>query len=167
MSQLSPKPSRKPVEAQLATVRRLRRFSYLMDNAIGIPGTRFRIGLDPILDAFPVVGDFLGTALSVYIVIEAARMGASRETLIQMVTNILLDAVIGFVPVLGTVADAVWKANVKNVALLEQELNVPQSEKKADWLFLALLLGVLLLSVLALVVVSAILLRWLWTAIFG
>jgi Domain of unknown function (DUF4112) len=167
MSQLSPRPSRKPVEAKLASVRRLRRFSYLLDSAIGIPGTRWRLGLDPILDAFPVVGDFLGTALSVYIVIEAARLGSSRETLIQMVTNILVDAVIGFVPVLGTVADAVWKANIKNVALLEQELDVPQSERKADWLFLALLLGVLLLAVVALVIVSALLLSWLWTAIFG
>lgn len=168
MSQLSPKPSRNPVETQVATVRRLRRFSSLLDSAIGIPGTRIRFGLDPILDAFPIVGDFLGTALSVYIVIEAARLGASRTILIQMVTNIILDAVIGFVPVLGALGDAIWKANTKNVALLEKELDIPQpTRKKADWLFVVLLLCGLLLVVATLIAVSFFLFQWLWSALFG
>ena len=167
MSQLSPQPSRQPIETQAATLRRLRRFSYLLDDAIRIPGTPFRFGIDPLLDILPIGGDFLGTALSVYIVLEASRMGLPREALVQMVLNILLDTVIGTVPVIGTVADAVWKANRKNIDLLEEHLQLPQSEKRADWLFLALLLGGLLVAIVVLAAISVILLRWLWTAIFG
>lgn len=167
MSQLSPQPSRKPVESQTRTIRRLRRFSYLLDSAIRIPGTPYRIGIDPLLDILPIGGDFIGAALSIYIVFEAARMGVSRPILVQMVSNILLDTVIGTVPVLGTVADAVWKANGKNLDLLETELNIPQSEKKADWLFLALLIGGLLIAIVVLAAISVMILRWLWTAIFG
>lgn len=166
MSQ-SPQPSRKPLEAQTSTVRRLRRFSYLLDSAIRIPGTPYRIGIDPLLDILPIGGDFIGTALSIYIVIEAARMGVSRPILVQMVTNILLDTAIGTVPVLGTVADAVWKANGKNIDLLETELQIPQSQKKADWLFVALLIGGLLIAIVVLAAISVMILRWIWTAVFG
>lgn len=167
MSQLSPQPSRQPIETQTATVRRLRRFSYLLDDVIRIPGTPFRFGIDPLLDLLPIGGDFLGTALSIYIVLEASRMGLPRAALVQMVTNILLDTVIGTVPVLGTVADAAWKANTKNLVLLEEHLEVPQSGKRADWLFLVLLLGGLLVAIVVLAAISVMLLRWLWTAIFG
>lgn len=166
MSQ-SPQPSRKPIESQATTVRRLRRFSYLLDSAIPIPGTPYRIGIDPLLDIVPIGGDFIGTALSIYIVIEAAKMGVSRPILVQMVSNILLDTVIGTVPVLGTVADAVWKANGKNIELLETELNIPQSEKKADWLFLVLLIGGLLIAIVILAAISVLILKWILTAIFG
>lgn len=167
MSQISPQPSRKPLETQVTTVRRLRRFSYLLDSAIRIPGTPYRIGIDPLLDILPIGGDFIGTALSIYIVVEAARMGVSRPILVQMVSNILLDTVIGTVPVLGTIADAVWKANVKNMDLLETELQISQSEKKAEWLFVALLIGGLLIAIVVLAAISIMILRWLWTAIFG
>jgi hypothetical protein len=158
---------RNPLESQTSTVRRLRRFSYLLDSAIRIPGTPYRIGIDPLLDILPIGGDFIGAALSIYIVFEAARMGVSRPILVQMVSNILLDTVIGTVPVLGTVVDAVWKANGKNIDLLETELNIPQSEKKADWLFLALLIGGLLIAIVVLAAISVMILRWIWTAIFG
>ena len=167
MSQLSPQPSRQPLEAQTSTIRRLRRFSYLLDDVIRIPGTPFRFGIDPLLDLLPIGGDFLGTALSVYMVVEASRLGVPRATLVQMVSNILLDTVIGTVPVLGTVADATWKANSKNLELLEEQLNIPQSGKRADWLFLALLLGGLLLAVVVMTAVSFMFLRWLWGAVTG
>ncbi|HEY9655881.1 MAG TPA: DUF4112 domain-containing protein, partial [Crinalium sp.] len=72
-------------------LRRVRTVSRLLDNAIPIPGTRFRLGLDPVLGLLPGAGDFVGAALSVYIVIEAARFGLPRKTLVQMVTNLVLD----------------------------------------------------------------------------
>ncbi len=166
MSQ-SPQPPRQPIEAQASSIRRLRRFSYLLDDVIRIPGTPFRFGIDPLLDVLPIGGDFLGTALSIYIVVEASRLGAPRATLVQMVSNILLDTVISTVPVLGTVVDATWKANSKNLKLLEEQLNIPQSGKRADWLFLTLLLGGLILAVVVMAAVSFILLRWLWGAVTG
>ncbi len=167
MSEISPQPSRQPIEAQTSSIRRLRRLSYLLDDVIRIPGTPYRIGIDPLLDVLPIGGDFLGTAFSVYIVLEAARLGVPRAALVQMVLNILIDTVISTVPVLGTVVDATWKANRKNIALLQEHLDIPQPGKKADWLFIALLLGGLLLAVVVMAAISVMLLRWLWGAILG
>ena len=166
MSQLPSQPSRPPIDSQMSTVRRLRRLSYLLDNAIRIPGTPFRIGLDPLIDLLPVAGDFLGSALSIYIVVEAARLGIPRSALVQMVSNILFDTVIGVVPVLGALADATWKANTKNLVLLEEHLDVPPEERQqANWLFIALLLGGLLLVVVVVAAISVIIVRWLLGAI--
>jgi hypothetical protein len=134
----------------------------VLDNAIGIPGTRYRIGLDPLLGLLPGAGDFLGTAISAYIVLEAARLGIPRAALVQMVSNIIFDTLMGTVPVLGDLADVTWKANTKNLALLEEHLEVPpQQRQQADWLFLALLLGGLLLVVMAVAAISVMIVRWL------
>jgi hypothetical protein len=168
MPQISPQPSQPPVDPRTSTVRRLRRFSYLLDDAIGIPGTPYRVGLDPLLDLLPIGGDFLGTAFSIYVVVEAARLGVPRSALIQMVWNILFDTLIGVVPVLGALADATWKANTKNIALLEDHLDVsPGSKPQANWWFLALLLGGLLLVVVGVAAISVIILKWLLGAIQG
>jgi TctA family transporter len=109
------------VEDEPPGMERVRALSRLLDEAIEIPVINYRIGLDPILGILPVGGDSVAAAISLYIVAEGARMGASRETILKMLTNIAIDTVIGSVPVLGTVIDAVWKANERNVALLEQE----------------------------------------------
>lgn len=172
MSQLPPRSSGHSIDTKASTVRRLRRLSYLLDNAIPIPGTRYRVGLDPILGLLPGAGDFLGTALSAYIVLEAARIGLPRASLIQMVTNIIFETVLGSVPVLGDVVDATWKANTKNLALVEEHLdvpqsNVPQSRQRTDWLFLALLLVALLFVVVVMAAISVMILRWLVGAIIG
>jgi hypothetical protein len=84
-----------------------------------------------------------------------------------MVKNILFETVFGSVPVLGDLVDATWKANAKNIALLEEHLEVPQQRQQVDWLFLALLLGGLLLVVMAVAAISIIILRWLFSAING
>ena len=100
---------------------RVRAIADLLDEAIEIPGINYKIGLDPILGILPVGGDAVSAAISLYIVAEGARMGASQDTVLKMLFNIGVDAVIGSVPVLGTIIDAVWKANERNVALLEAE----------------------------------------------
>jgi hypothetical protein len=169
MSQRSPQPSRQPIDAETSTLRRLRRLSYLLDNAVRIPGTPYRVGIDPILGLLPGGGDFVGTALSAYIVLEAARLGIPRAALVQMVSNIMFDTLLGTVPVLGDLVDVTWKANAKNIALLEEHLDVPhpQQRQQVDWLFLALLLGGLLLVVVVVAAISVIILRWLLSALNG
>ncbi|MEQ9354812.1 DUF4112 domain-containing protein [Coleofasciculus chthonoplastes] len=134
--------------SKTSTLKRLRRLSHLLDNAIPIPGTPWRFGLDPVLGLLPGAGDFLGTAFSTYIVLEAARIGIPRSLLGQMVINILLDTVIGSVPIVGDIADATWKANAKNIELLETYWDSPQPEKQTDWFFLVLLLLGLLIAVI-------------------
>ncbi|NER90999.1 DUF4112 domain-containing protein [Moorena sp. SIO3A2] len=153
-------------DRKTSTLRRVRRVSYLLDNAIPIPGTRYRIGLDPIIGLLPGGGDFVGTIISSYIVVEAARLGVSRSTLVEMVLNILLETVTGSVPVLGDLVDAAWKANVKNVELLEKELNVSSSTpQKSDWLFLILLLAGLAVVLVVAVGISLAIVAWVITAI--
>lgn len=141
---------------KLASIQRLRKLSRVLDNAIAIPGTSFRIGLDPILGLIPGAGDLIGTALSAYIVIEAARLGIPRAALGKMVSNILLESLVGTIPVLGDWFDFAWKANTKNMELLEAHLGVSQ-EEKTNPLFIFLLvagffivgIGLVTLSVLA------------------
>lgn len=106
-----------------ATLDRVHRVGDLLDEAFRVPGTDYRVGLDPVLGILPVAGDSVATVISLYIVVEAARAGVSRSTLALMTGLVAVDAVIGSIPVLGTIFDAVWKANKWNVSLLERELS--------------------------------------------
>ena len=107
------------VAARLA---RLERISKLLDAAWGIPGTRFRFGFDSLASAIPVVGQIAPHAVSAFIVYEAWKLGAPRALIAKMVGNIAIDTAIGVVPAAGVVADAFFKANLRNVALLKKHL---------------------------------------------
>jgi hypothetical protein len=102
--------------------KRVRVLAKLLDNSIAIPGTSWKIGLDPIVGLIPGIGDLIGAVLSGYIILEAARAEASAFTLVRMVTNVGIDTLLGAVPALGDLFDAAWKSNTKNVALLERHL---------------------------------------------
>ena len=103
-------------------LRRSRKVSRLMDEAVRVPGTDFRVGLDPILGIAPVGGDAIALLLSLYPIVEAARLRLPKATIARMLLNVTLDATVGSIPVLGTLFDAVWKANHRNVRLLERHL---------------------------------------------
>ena len=132
----------------------LRRLAYWLDEGIRLPGTRLRIGLDPIIGLIPGFGDAAGAILAAGILIAAVRRGVSRFTLGRMAYNIALDALLGAVPLVGDVFDAAWKANLRNIALLDRHVAVPAQARKADRLFVVLLLGSLLLFCGALVAIS-------------
>lgn len=121
-------------------LKRMRQLTGLLDNAIAIPGTKRRVGLDPLLGLIPGGGDTLSAALSGYIIIEAAMMGLPRSALTRMVANIAIDTVVGAVPVFGDIYDAVAKANVRNMQIVESHLSAPQPSVKADRLFIGLLI---------------------------
>ena len=104
-------------------VRRSRTVSTLMDGAVRVPGTGFRVGIDPLLGLVPFGGDTVAFVLSLYPVVEAARLGLPRSTLARMLLNVGVDFLVGSVPVLGTLFDAVWKANERNVRLMERHLD--------------------------------------------
>ncbi|MGL6344570.1 MAG: DUF4112 domain-containing protein [Waterburya sp.] len=149
-----------PSNQQIARLNKLRRLSRLLDNAIPIPGTKFRFGLDPILGLLPGGGDTLTGGLSAYIVIEAARMGLPREILWQMVVNIILDSLAGTIPVIGDLFDLGWKSNVRNIALLEKHLEVAESNK-SDRLFIFGLILLLTLIVLGFAAITVFTISWL------
>lgn len=126
-----------------------KRLAWLLDNSIRIPGTRFRFGLDAIIGLVPGLGDLIGTALSLYIVGEAWRAGISKRTLTHMLLNVAIEGVFGAVPILGDFFDAVWKANQRNVRLLEAHARDPQHARRASGRFFLLLIGILLALLLS------------------
>jgi len=109
--------------AEERALRRSRRLATLLDDAVRVPGTDYRVGIDPVVGLLPVGGDALGLVLSLYPVVEAVRLGASRWTVARMLANIVIDAAVGSIPLVGTVFDAVWKATDRNVDLLDRALN--------------------------------------------
>ncbi|WP_026102652.1 DUF4112 domain-containing protein [Pleurocapsa sp. PCC 7319] len=150
---------------QISKVNRLRRMSRLLDNAIPIPGTKIRFGLDPILGLLPGGGDTVTGGLSAYIVVEAARMGLPREVLWKMVGNILIDSFAGTIPVLGDLFDVGWKSNVKNIELLEKHLDIAENSK-SDRLFTFGLILLLALIVLGFAAITVFTVSWLWNLLF-
>ena len=101
-----------------ARMERVRFLANLLDTCITLPGG-YRIGLDPILGLVPGVGDLIGAALSVYLVREASKLGISKWIVLRMLGNVGIEALIGVVPVVGDLFDAAFKANVRNLRLLE------------------------------------------------
>lgn len=102
--------------------RRVRALGWLLDNSIPIPGTGRRIGLDAVIGLVPGIGDLAGGVLSGYIILEAARAQVPTLTLVRMLGNVGIDTLVGVVPAVGDLFDAAWKANTKNVVLLEGHL---------------------------------------------
>jgi len=123
------------------------------------------LGLDPILGLIPGIGDAAGAVLAAWILVEAFRMGASRATLVRMAGNVALDAGLGVIPVLGDIFDFAWKANLRNVALLERHLAGPAQARRADRSFVLLVISGVLALALGLVAVGILLTRWILHAV--
>lgn len=148
-------------------LKRLRQISKILDNIITIPGTQVGIGLDPIIGLIPVGGDALGLIFSFYIIIEAAQLGLSTATLGRMVMNVILDSLVGAIPMLGDLFDFAWKANNYNIILLEEALKDSPKNKKANKYFILLLIIGLFLIAIVLISIPVILIRILWQVITG
>lgn len=112
------------VGAATPTIRlaRLRRLAWLLDGAMRVPFTRFRFGLNSVLGLAPWAGDALLTLFSLYIVYEAYAMGLPRRVLARMLGNVAIEAAGGAVPILGDVFDMAFKANLRNLALIDAHL---------------------------------------------
>ena len=143
----------------------LRRFAHWLDDGIRLPGTRLRVGLDPIIGLVPGFGDAAGAILAAGILLEAVRRSVSRFTLGRIAYNIALDALLGSIPLVGDAFDAVWKANLRNVVLIERHQAVPAEARRADRLFVVLLSSLLGLFCGALLVVSIFLTARLFRAV--
>ncbi|WP_449418570.1 DUF4112 domain-containing protein [Phormidium nigroviride] len=167
MTPRKPSPINPPHPSHIANLRRIRQISHLLDNAIGIPGTRYRIGIDPILGLIPGGGDFVAMVFSAYMIVTAAQMGVSQEKLVQMVSNVIVDTFAGTVPVVGDLFDVAWKSNIKNLELLEDHLGSPQTGTAVNWWFVGALLGGLLLVMLLIISLSVAIISWLASALFG
>nr|WP_317267180.1 DUF4112 domain-containing protein [Arthrospira sp. SH-MAG29] len=150
-------------------LRELRQFSNFLDRAIRIPGTSQGIGLDPLIGLIPGGGDLLGAVLAGYIVFRSFQLGLPKKLLLIMTYNIVIDTVLGTVPIFGDLFDVLWKANVKNVDILESYLMDFEEEDltninnysdgdfrgKGCLIFTAVLFSILIL-ILALIIILAI-----------
>ena len=126
----------------------VRHLAWLLDSAFEIPGTRFRIGLDPLIGLIPVLGDLIGFLISSYIILLASRLGAPRVVLLRMFLNVLIDSVLGSVPIAGDLLDAAWKSNLMNARLLDRTLADPKSAGRSSfWVVLGMLTAVLAVCV--------------------
>ena len=132
-------------------IRRARVLARLLDSSIPVPGTKWKIGFDPIVGLIPGIGDLIGAVLSGYIIVEAVRMEVPTFTLARMLVNVGIDTVLGAVPAVGDVFDAAWKSNMMNVALLERHFAVTGSAppKRHN------VLGVIVLALIVLLLIGA------------
>lgn len=149
-----------PHDAQLLKLARLRAVSDLWDRAFGIPGTKWRVGLESLVGLLPVGGDVVGLGISIYILWQVVQFNLPKTILLRMVFNIAIDALVGAVPILGDFFDMGWKANTKNVTLLEAHLRAPTQSRSADQRFLWLLFGGLVIALIALSVIAVVVLAF-------
>jgi hypothetical protein len=156
-----------------AVIRGLEKLAWLMDHAIPIPGTKFRVGLDAILGLLPVGGDVLtGLIQTVLVMVALKHYRVPKPVAARMAANVLLDVSLGSIPFVGDAFDAVFKANTRNIKLLDEarekhRLGEPMPAAPSVW-YLVGVGGVLLLAVglvfAAAVAVAAWIVKAIWRA---
>lgn len=140
----------------------LRKWAVLLDSAFQVPGTRIRFGLDPIIGLLPGGGDLVTGFFSVMIVIHAVRLKVPKVVIARMVMNSGLDMLVGAVPLLGDLVDVAWKANVRNLALLERHAHRGVPPTRADYMFVGGAVAIIVLLAIIPIVVAWMILDWLF-----
>ncbi len=146
---------------------RLERLAWLLDSSIPLPGTNFRVGLDGVIGLIPGIGDAVGGVLSSYIVAEAARMGVPKPILIRMAFNVIVETVIGMIPIVGDLFDIAWKANNRNVALLREHLGDPRRTSTRSRVFVIVLSVVLFAVIIGIIALGVLVIAALVRALSG
>jgi len=135
-------------ESDARTLAALRKWSVLLDSAFRVPGTKMTFGLDPILGLIPGLGDLTTPLFAGLVLLHAVRLKIPRVVQLRMVMNAAIDVAIGIIPVVGDFFDFGWKANVKNLALLERHAHPGSRATASDWWFVSLVIGLLAAAVL-------------------
>ena len=149
--------------AQVARLELFRRVARFLDSAVAVPGTSFRVGLDPVLGLVPGLGDLISPLFGLGIMWQAYDLGVPKIVQVRMLFNIAIDAIVGAVPLFGDLFDFVWKANVKNLALLERHAEQGYRASAADWVFV---MG-LTLAVIAVAAIPFVVAGWLLAMVGG
>ncbi len=108
-----------------ATMKRLRWLANFLDTAVRLPGG-FRFGADSIIGLAPGIGDLATAGIACYFVYEGKRLGLPKRALAAMAGNVALDLVLGVTPIVGDLADTWFKANVRNLAIIEKHVGRQQ-----------------------------------------
>lgn len=140
----------------------LRKAAQLLDSAFLVPGTSFRVGLDPILGLVPGLGDLVSPLFTIGILWQARELALPRIVQLRMIFNVAIDSLVGAVPMIGDLFDFAWKANTMNLALLERHAQEERTASAGDWLFvipmvaLVVLVGVVPLVIAGWLVATAV-----------
>lgn len=110
---------------------RVERVAKVLDEAIRIPGTGIKVGLDAVIGLIPGIGDAAGLAIGSWFIYEAHRLGAPLELKLKMARNVAIDAVSGLVPVLGDIVDVAYRSNRRNLELLRKHFRPAEPAKPA------------------------------------
>lgn len=119
----------------------------LMDEFIRVPGTKFKFGLDPLIGLLPGLGDTGSALVSAFALIQAARLGVPKILLARMSLNILINELVGIVPVVGDAFSFWFKSNARNYQIIRNHTAAPgRVSRRSDWIFviavLVLLFGI-------------------------
>lgn len=132
--------------AQEQRIEGLRRIADLLDNAFVVPGTSYRVGLDPLIGLFPIIGDLVSPLFTIGMLIQARQLGVPKVIQARMLINVAVDAIVGAVPVVGDLFDFAWKANVKNLELLELHAREDRGGSPGDYAFVTLMVVLVLVA---------------------
>ena len=121
----------------------LQRWAVLLDSRFRVPGTRIRFGVDALLGLVPGIGDLAAPAFTALLLVQALRLRVPLVVQMRMVLNAAADMLIGLVPLVGDAGDVLWKANLKNVALLERHARPGLPPRRSDYVFVGVWLAVL------------------------
>jgi hypothetical protein len=116
-----------------ARLARLHRLAWLIDGAFGIPGLRFRFGLNSMIGLLPVGGDAVLGLISLYIIYEAAQLGLPRHKLLRMAANVAIEVAGGSIPVIGDLFDMALKANLRNLRIIEEHVRNQTAFANQRW----------------------------------
>lgn len=141
----------------------LRQWADLLDSRFRIPGTRIRFGLDPVLSLIPGAGDLASPAFAVAMLVQAVYQGVPKIIMVRMLLNGLLDALIGAVPIVGTVGDIFFRANLRNLALVERYAQPGVRPTRGDYVFVMVAAGLFG----AIVLIPVILALWLTVQVWN
>lgn len=131
----------------------------IMDGLLRVPGTKFRFGLNPLIDFVPVIGDVSAALVSVSVLIYAVSRGLPKILLARMALNILINELVGMIPVLGS-AFAFWfRANKRNYDLFQRHIELPSRSRKSDWIFVGAVLGLVFVIVFTGLIVTFLVLQ--------
>ena len=122
----------KRITRQRSRIEHLDSLAHVLDDSFRIPGTGIRFGMDAVIGLVPGFGDAAGGLMSAYIVLQAARLGTPVPVLLRMLLNVLVETVVGGVPLLGDLFDAGYKANLRNLTLLRTSLDAPGETRRSS-----------------------------------
>jgi hypothetical protein len=142
----------------------LRKFAYLMDEAVPVPGTRRRVGLDAGLSLIPGVGEAIGALLSAWIVVGALRHRVPLPRVARMVFYVLIDTILGTIPVVGTIFDWLFEENVMNINALLRYRDPRRAPRSFAAIFGIASLVILIISLAALAAIIGPLFALIWLA---